>query len=125
MIDGMLKNKIAEFSSKITFNRYTVLLIFGVLGNALLWWFWSRFPEGGTPLVLRYQLGGGIDVLGERPLLATIPLLGLLVLLINGGLVTVLYRRDVALATLTAMVAVAFQALLLFAMLALVAKNLI
>lgn len=110
---------------KLRFNRYTVLLILGVLGNAALWWLWSRFPEGGTPLVLRYQIGGGIDVLGERPVLTTIPLLGLLVLVANGALVTVMYRRDAVLSTLMACAAVAFQLLLIVAMVILLARNLI
>lgn len=109
--------------SKLKFNRYTVLLSLGVLGNMALWWLWSRFPQGAAPLVLRYQVGGGIDVLGERSLLATIPLIGLLALFVNGALTVLLHRRDSTLATLVAAVAVSMQVLLVVALLILFAKN--
>jgi len=97
-------------------NRYTVLLVLGLSANALLWWVLSRFPTGTAPLVLHFRIGGAIDVLGNRQMLMTIPLIGLLVLLVNGMLTVLLHRRDAFLAGLVAVVAVFVQFLLAAAM---------
>lgn len=106
-------------------NRYVILLIFGVAGNAVLWWLWSRFSSGPAPLVLRFRIGGGIDVLGERSLLATIPAIGSLILLLNAALTVILSRRDVGLATLIGSVAVFVQVVLAAALLMLLGENVV
>ena len=110
-----------------SFSRFTKVLIvvfaFALLAHGAAWFLVSQFPSGDAPLVLRFRSGGGVDFLGARATLKTIPLIGSLILLMNFLLVLVLRKRDQALAVFCALAALVVENLLALSLAVLLAVN--
>lgn len=84
--------------------------------HAALWFWFFRFPEGVAPLLLRFSVGSGVDVLGSRKILATIPALAFLFGASNILFGLALRRRDQFLSYLFLAIGVLVQAFFLFAL---------
>ena len=104
-------------------SQRNVLWLFAFLVNASLWWFVWQFPHGEAPLVLRYRIGGGIDLLGARATLRVIPAAGTVILVVNAMLAAVLQRRDPVLTSLLMATAFLAQLFLVIALVTLFAVN--
>lgn len=99
-----------------------LLLIAGAL-HLFLWWGAFQFPSGTVPLVLHYRIGGGIDLLGGRATLLTIPFSGLAILTLNIFLVFLLRHRDSTIPALALATGFLAQLLLAIALVALFIAN--
>lgn len=71
------------------------VLIISVVANISLWIFLKLFIKPGpVPLTLHYTIYFGPDLLGEAWQVLTIPLVGLVIILINISLGFLIYLRD-------------------------------
>ncbi|OHA49264.1 MAG: hypothetical protein A2991_00625 [Candidatus Terrybacteria bacterium RIFCSPLOWO2_01_FULL_58_14] len=102
---------------------FSLLLVIAGVVHLFLWWGAFQFPAGTVPLVLHYRIGGGIDLLGGRTTLMTIPFSGLAILTLNIFLALLLRRRDKTLSILALATGFLAQLFLAIALVALFIAN--
>jgi hypothetical protein len=79
---------------KIKFRPEILFLILAALLNAISWlWVERGVPPSAFPVIVHYNIFWGQDFLGERPLIFSSSLLGMLILAINTILIKTL-RED-------------------------------
>jgi hypothetical protein len=88
-----------------------------------LWAIVSRFPSTSAPLILHFRSGGGVDLLGNRGALWTIPAIGTAIFIANGFLAAIARRRDRTIAILAIVTTFFVLSFLLLALIALAIVN--
>lgn len=84
--------------------------------SAFLWGLFFHFPQGGSPLLLRFHVGSGAELFGSRGALSALPESAGVVLVSNMFFLLALRRRDKALALLFAWATVFLEGFFLFAL---------
>ena len=71
------------------------LLVSGIILNAVLWILvFTLFDKSNPTAVLHYSVDIGIDFVGEGIRIVTLPLIGSLILFLNGSLGLLLYPTE-------------------------------